>query len=385
MCAAVAGARGRKVLLIERANRPGKKILMSGGGRCNFTNLDTLPEKFVSKNSHYCKSALQQYTEQDFLELVNRYSIDWHEKEAGQLFCNESSKPVLNMLLAECDKANVKVVTGCEIESVWFENNFHLKAGSITYQAKSLVIASGGLSIPTLGGSDFGFRLAKQFGMQVIKTSPGLVPFTLSGDLKDMASALAGVSLSVRASTIYSELKKSTETTFSGQMLFTHRGLSGPAILQLSNYWRTGAEVVIDLLPEHDLEQLLLREKKHSHKKLRSYLSSLLPVTVVKQLEQRWWPEQANRSLLEWSNKELIAVAANIKRWTFKPSGTEGYRTAEVTRGGVDTHGLDSKTMESKIMPGLYFIGEAVDVTGQLGGYNFQWAWSSAWVAAQKV
>ncbi len=385
MCAAVAGERGRKVLLIERANRPGKKILMSGGGRCNFTNLNTLPENFISKNPHYCKSALQQYTQHDFLGLVNRYSIEWHEKQDGQLFCDESSKPILDMLLAECDKANVTIKTGCEIESVWFEDEFQIKTESITYQAKALVGACGGLSIPTLGGSDFGLRLAKQFGMAVVGTSPGLVPLTLSGDLKDMSSVLAGVSLNVLASTLHSVLKKSAEFSCSGQMLFTHRGLSGPAILQLSNYWQTGTEVVIDLLPDLDLEQLLLSEKKTSHKKLKTYLGRFLPVTVVKQLEQRWWPEQEDLSLLEWSNKDLIAVASKIKKWTFKPSGTEGYRTAEVTRGGVDTDGLDSKTMASKIMPGLYFIGEAVDVTGQLGGYNFQWAWSSAWVAAQNI
>ncbi len=400
MCAAVAAARGRKVLLIERANKPGKKILMSGGGRCNFTNKNVSPENFISNNPHFCKSALGQYTQYDFLELVNRYEIEWHEKQAGQLFCIDSAKPILNMLLAECSKYGVKVLSKCDTESVWFDQGFQIKTDTMSYQAKSLVIASGGLSIPTLGGSDFGLRIARQFGMKVIDSSPGLVPLTLSGDLKEMASALSGVSLAVTASTLNSESKKPVETSFEGQLLFTHRGLSGPVILQLSSYWRTGTEITIDLLPEHDLQKLLLDQKKKcdykipkhrpgefkpSPKKLKSVLSELLPVTVVKQMEQRWWPELLNRSMTEWSDKDLIEVAKKIKQWTFKPSGTEGYRTAEVTLGGVDSNGLNSKTMVSKIMPDLYFIGEAVDVTGQLGGYNFQWAWSSAWVAGQYV
>ncbi|VAW79089.1 Uncharacterized protein YhiN [hydrothermal vent metagenome] len=400
MCAAVAAARGRKVLLLEKANKPGKKILMSGGGRCNFTNKDVSPDNFLSNNPHFCKSALGRYTQHDFLELVNRYEIEWHEKQDGQLFCIDSAKPILNMLLAECDKYGVKVISKCDTESIWFDQEFKIKTGAVSYQARSLVIASGGLSIPTLGGSDFGLRIARQFGMTVIDSSPGLVPLTLSGDLKEMSSALSGVSLTVAASTLNSISKKSVETSFEGQLLFTHRGLSGPVILQLSSYWQTGSEITIDLLPEHDLQQILLNQKKKcdfkipkhrpgefkpAPKKLKSVLCELLPATVVKQMEQRWWPEYVNRSMIEWSDKDLIEVAKKIKQWTFKPSGTEGYRTAEVTLGGVDTNGLDSKTMVSKIMPGLYFIGEAVDVTGQLGGYNFQWAWSSAWVAGQYI
>lgn len=385
MCAAVAGARGRSVLLIERANKPGKKILMSGGGRCNFTNLDIQTDNFISDNPHYCKSALQQYTQFDFIELVNQYSIKWHEKTQGQLFCNDSSKDILNMLLAECERSGIKPMTSCNIESVWFDDVFQVKTEMAHYKSESLVVACGGLSVPTLGGSDYGYRLAKQFGMSVVDFSAGLVPFTLSGDLKILASELAGVSLTVTASTASAYSKKAAPMSFTDELLFTHRGLSGPAILQLSNYWMTGTEVVIDLLPDIQLEELLIAQKKQGSRHLKSFLATLLPPALVKQFEKRWWPEHNGRPIAEWPDKELQDIASRIKRWTFKPSGTEGYRTAEVTRGGVATRNLDSKTMVSKIMPGLYIIGEAVDVTGHLGGYNFQWAWSSGWVAAQHV
>jgi len=383
MCAAVAGARGKRVLLLERSNKPGKKILMSGGGRCNFTNLDLQAENFISSNPHFCKSAIQRYTQYDFIELVNRYNIKWHKKNAGQLFCDDSSKPILNMLLQECENAAVTLVKSCNIESIWFEDKFQVKTEVTRYEAESLVVACGGLSIPTLGGSDYGLCLAKQFGMSVVKPLPGLVPLTLSGDLKSMASDLAGVSIAASVST--NNTRSNQETVFDGQLLFTHRGLSGPAILQLSNYWDTSDDILIDLLPDIELGERLLAQKKQSSKLLRSLLGSLLPMTLVKQLEKRWWPDKENLFLSEWPDKDLFDVANRVKQWKFKPSGTEGYRTAEVTRGGVDTHGLNSRTMVSNIMPGLYFIGEAVDVTGQLGGFNFQWAWSSGWVAAQYV
>ena len=378
LCALTAGQRGRRVLVIERANKVGKKILMSGGGRCNFTNLHVEPSRFLSANPDFCISALSRYTQWDFIELVNKHGIAWHEKTQGQLFCDESSKQILNMLLRECDDEGVIIRTGCEIKRVDQDHGFSIIAGQEQYSADSLVVASGGLSIPKMGGSGFGYDLARQFGLNVLPTRAGLVPFVITDANKELTNHLSGMA-------VYAGVKAHGQT-FVDDMLFTHRGLSGPAILQLSSYWREGDTLEINLLPAMDMRNMLLSAKKARPKLLlRTLLAEYLPKKLVLTLETLWWQTAAERPLAEWQDKLLSAIADKLAHWAIRPAGTEGYRTAEVTLGGVDTRDLSSKTMESKPCSGLYFIGEVVDVTGQLGGFNFQWAWSSGHVAGHYV
>lgn len=374
MCAFIAGQRGRRVLVIERANKVGKKILMSGGGRCNFTNLHVEPSRFLSANPHFCISALSRYTQWDFIELVKKHGIAFHEKTQGQLFCDESSKQILNMLLCECDEAAVTIRTACEISQVDIDNGFSVITSRGKFLASSLVVASGGLSIPKMGASGFGYELARQVGLNVLPTRAGLVPFVITGAGQDLTEKLSGISVRVRAS--------AHGQSFLDDMLFTHRGLSGPAMLQLSSYWREGDVLEIDLLPDIDVHELLLSAKRIRPKLLlRTLLAEYLPKKLVFTPESLWWQTAAEKPLVDWQDKSLSAIADNLTHWIIKPAGTEGYRTAEVTLGGVDTNGLSSKTMESKPCPGMYFIGEVVDVTGHLGGFNFQWAWSSGYIA----
>lgn len=378
MAAMFAGQRGRRVLLLERANRAGKKILMSGGGRCNFTNLYVEPEHFLSANPHFCKSALSRYSQWDFIELVNRHGIPYHEKTLGQLFCDNSSRDILDMLLAEAEQVGVVLKTGSDIREVTSDDRFRVVTTQGELQADSLVVACGGLSVPTLGGSDFGYRLARQFGHRVVPLRPALVPFTFTDGFKLLSEKLSGLSVPVRVST--------GGQSFLENMLFTHRGLSGPAVLQISSYWREEQMVQVDLLPNIDARQWLLELKTEQPRALlRTLLSQSLPRKLVRELEGLWWREQADRPLAEWSDHSLASVAGNLQGWSLKPAGTEGYRTAEVTLGGVDTREISSKTMESQRQPGLFFLGEVLDVTGHLGGFNFQWAWASGAAAGRVV
>lgn len=377
MCAIVAGQRGRRVLVVESANKIGKKILMSGGGRCNFTNLNTGPQHFISGNPHFCKSALSRYSPQDFVALVESHDIPYHEKTAGQLFCDRSSKDIVNMLADECGKAGVQILKDCATESVSREDNgFLLKTSQGNFAATSLVIATGGLSIPKMGATDFGYRLGRQFGLNVLETRAGLVPFTFTGPMHDLCDRLAGVS--TRATL------EADGVEFTDDILFTHRGLSGPAALQLSSYWTTGQPITLNLLPGEEPVRWLLAEKRSQPASLlRSLISARLPRALVLELQDRHWAPVADRPIAEIRNDDLQRIGALLARWSLKPSGTEGYRTAEVTLGGIDTNELSSQTMECRRQPGLYFIGEVVDVTGHLGGFNFQWAWASAQAAGQ--
>jgi len=382
MCAITAGQRGRRVLVLERANKPGKKILMSGGGRCNFTNMYVEPDNFLSENPHFCKSALSRYTQWDFIDLVCQYGIGYHEKTLGQLFCDDSSKDILNMLLAEAETVGVVLHTNCEITEVNFEGPYRLQTGRGEITAESLVVASGGLSIPTLGGSDFGYQLAEQFGHTLVPLRPALVPFTFTDGFKLLSEKLSGVSVRARISA-RTGVK---EQSFLENILFTHRGLSGPAVLQISSYWREGQGVTVDLLPEANCQEFLVEQKQLQPKALlRTLLSQLLPRKLVLALEIMWWSEQAEKPLAELPELLLSEIADKIHGWQLKPSGTEGYRTAEVTLGGVDTDAVSSKTMESLKQPRLYFVGEVLDVTGHLGGFNFQWAWASGYAAGLVV
>lgn len=374
MCAITAGNRGRSVMVLEGSNKIGKKILMSGGGRCNFTNLLCEPSRFVSENPQFCISALNRYTQWDFIALVENHGIPYHEKTAGQLFCDNSSKDIVAMLLNECESAGVQVKTHCTIETVSVEDRFMIASDKGTFESKSLVVATGGLSIPKMGASGFGYQLARQFGHEVVATSAGLVPFTFTGAMHELTGRLSGVSTAATVST--------SNVAFTGDILFTHRGLSGPAILQLSSYWSPGDEVMVDLLPGMNAADYLLDAKTRQPRSLlRSVLSAPLPRTLVSELQDLFWQDVAEVALTEIADHTLRRIARDLSHWSLRPAATEGYRTAEVTLGGVDTAGLSSKTMESKRQPGLYFIGEVVDVTGHLGGFNFQWAWSSAWAA----
>jgi len=374
MCAIEAGKRGRKVLVLDHANKAGKKILMSGGGRCNFTNYSIEPGNYISHNPHFCKSALSRYTQWDFLALIGRYQIPFHERDHGQLFCNDSAKDILELLLAECDKAGVVVQLNTHVDSVErLTDLFHLKTNNGNFSCQSLVVATGGLSIPKMGATPLGYKIAEQFGIKVLPTSAALVPFTLQPEDKEKFSALSGIAVPCVVS--------NNRQSFSENVLFTHRGLSGPAILQISSYWRAGEEVVINLLPQVNLEtELKLKRQQKVKNKLKTILEGYLP----KRLVSIFLPEDLlERSLQDLSDKQIQQVADQLHCWTIKPNGTEGYRTAEVTSGGVDCDAVSSKTMESKQVQGLYFVGEVLDVTGWLGGYNFQWAWSSAWCAGQ--
>ncbi|WP_336937644.1 NAD(P)/FAD-dependent oxidoreductase [Acinetobacter modestus] len=381
MLAAEAGKRGRSVVVLEKANKVGKKILMSGGGKCNFTNLDVEPSNYISENPHFVISALTRYTNWDFIGLVCEYGIEYEERKHGQLFTIKGAKEILELLLAECNKARrVQIQTHCEVQSVTAQtdSNFIIETNQGTYHCESLVVATGGLSIPTLGGSGFGYELAQQFGHHIFPTRAGLVPFTFSDHFKEVTTRLSGNALDA---TLANDRHQFTEA-----LLFTHRGLSGPSSLQLSNYWRVGESFKIDFFPSRDLVQFF-KEKKKSQPKvlLRTLLSEFTAKSIVLELQQLIWAEQSETAIGNFSDLQLEQIADQLHAFSVKPSGTEGYRTAEVTLGGVDTSEVSSKTMESKKQKGLYFIGEVLDVTGHLGGYNFQWAWSSAQAAAQFV
>jgi predicted Rossmann fold flavoprotein len=387
MCALTAGRRGRRVLVLEKSNKLGKKILMSGGGRCNFTNLYIEPDCFICSNPHFSKSALSRFTQWDFIALVEKHGIAYHERKHGELFCDHSSKEILAMLVAECQQATVSLLTHSEIESVAAivadagdnpQQHFNLKTNRGDYSAQSVVVASGGLSIPTLGGSGFGYEIARQFGIEVLPTRAGLVPFTFSGEVNELTKRLSGIAVEVTAST--------EQASFSENMLFTHRGLSGPAMLQLSNYWQVGEPIFVDLFAPNQIHPWLLEMKQQQPKSLlRSLLSQRLPRSLVLELQALFWPGRADAPIADYPDAELNTLAEQLSSWALKPSGTEGYRTAEVTLGGVNTDGISSKTMESKAQPGLYFIGEVLDVTGHLGGFNFQWAWASGAAAGEYV
>lgn len=372
MCARVAGLRGRRVRVIEHANRCGKKILMSGGGRCNFTNTGTTAANFISRNPHFCKSALARFTPQHFIDLVERHGIAYHEKELGQLFCDDSSKLIVKMLLDECADAGVRIDTGCSVEAVEkIDEGFRVRTTQGTLQAASLVVATGGLSIPSMGATGFGYELARSFGHAVLPTRAGLVPLTLAGKHQERLADLSGVAFPVTA--------ECNGRRFSNSMLITHRGVSGPAILQISSYWNVGDALHLDLLPQGDaFEQLKALRARRPAAELRTMLGDLFPKRFAERLCDLWFP---SRPMRQFNDPELRAIAAQLQRFPLVASGTEGYRTAEVTLGGVDTDELSSSTMQSKRVSGLYFIGEVVDVTGWLGGYNFQWAWASGHAA----
>ena len=383
MCALTAGQRGRRVLVLERANKLGKKILMSGGGRCNITNLHVEPDRYLSANPHFCKSALSRYTQWDFIDLVDRHRIAWHEKEtinglSGQLFCDESAKQIVAMLVAECRRGGVEILTDCETERVVHGERFELRTSHGDFAADRLVIATGGLSIPRMGGSGYGYELAEQFGLTLLPRRAGLVPFTVTDANQALTERLAGISADVTVACNGQQFRE--------EMLFTHRGLSGPAMLQISSYWTPGDALTIDLAPGDDLLAALLDARTQRPRLLlRSWLTDRLVRSLVSELESRYWPDRAEQPLAEWGNSALGEVASVLQAWTWRPAATEGYRTAEVTLGGVDTHQLSSQTMEVRDHPGLYLIGEVVDVTGHLGGFNFQWAWSSGWAAGMSV
>jgi predicted Rossmann fold flavoprotein len=365
MCAIRAGQRGRRVLLLDHAEKVGKKILISGGGRCNFTNTDSRPEAFLSANPHFCKSALARYTQHDFIALVEKHGIAWHEKTLGQLFCDGSARQIVAMLLEECAAVGVDVRVAHRITNIEKSDRFSVRTDHGDFDAESVVLATGGLSIPKMGASGFAYETARRFGLEIVETQPGLVPFTAR------VPDIAGVALDVVASL--------GRTSFREAMLFTHRGLSGPAILQISSYWRPGQELAIDLLPDSDAATFLKGRKRLRPKaELRNIVGDLMPDRLAQALA----PEGV---IGERRDRDLETLAAELKRWHVTPTGTEGYAKAEVTVGGIDTNELSSKTMEAKKVPGLYAIGEAVDVTGWLGGYNFQWAWSSGWVAGEAV
>jgi predicted Rossmann fold flavoprotein len=376
MCAIAAGQRGRQVLILEGSNKIGKKILMSGGGRCNFTNLHCDPTHFISANPGFCISALSRYSQWDFITLVEKHGIAFHEKTAGQLFCDNSSKDILTMLESECTEAGVQILTHCEITSVEHDERYTVACNKGTFATESLVIATGGLSIPKMGASDFGYRLARQFGLAVLDTSAGLVPFTFTGAMHELTETLSGVSSRATISV--------ADTSFTEDILFTHRGLSGPAALQASSYWSPGDDIILDLFPLANAEKMLLSAKSTQAKALlRTVLSDHLPRALVLELQALYWSDKADTPLGELPDESLRKIAERLHNWTVKPAATEGYRTAEVTLGGIDTNELSSKTMECKRQPGLYCIGEVVDVTGHLGGFNFQWAWASAQAAGQ--
>jgi predicted Rossmann fold flavoprotein len=386
LCAFTAARRGRRVLVLERANKVGKKILMSGGGRCNFTNRVVEPANFISANPHFCKSALKRYTPWDFLDLIERHNVPFAERKHSQLFCRDSAADIVTMLVAECDSAGVGIRTHCDIQEVTSVEGgtarFRILARqdgqAVSLTCASLVVATGALSVPTLGGSGYGYDLARQFGLRLTERRAGLVPFMFSDAIKPVCERLSGLALDVQVSC--------NGQCFTEAMLFTHRGLSGPSMLQISNYWQPGDELCIDLLPDLDATDWLLESKRqHGRGRLRSLLTQKLARALVDELLQLWWPDRSDRALAEWPDRELASLGERLNGWRVKPSATEGYRTAEVTLGGVDTQDVDSRTLEAKPCPGLYFIGEVLDVTGHLGGFNFQWAWASGHCAGLVV
>ncbi len=370
-CAAIAGRRGRRVLVIEHNAVVGRKIVISGGGRCNFTNLSVQAENFVSQNPHFAKSALARYTPHDFIDLVKRYRIDFHEKKLGQLFCSERSHQIVDMLLAECRRASVTIETDLSVKRVQKDGRFRVETTRGEFTAESLVIATGGLSFPKIGATDFGYRIARQFGLSIVETRPSLVPLVFAG--KKAMTKLAGIS-------IYAAISAGGKT-FRENILFTHRGLSGPATLQVSNYWQPNETVEIDLMPDADVAEAIA-DNRVSRQRIDNFLERFLPERFVDAFAESRLPR---KPLNELSNADIEAIADAIHRWSVKFADTEGWHKAEVTLGGVSTDELSSQTMESRKVPGLYFIGEVVDVTGWLGGYNFQWAWSSGFAAGQTV
>lgn len=370
MCAIEAGKRGRKTLVIEHAEKTGKKILISGGGRCNFTNLTAQPGNFISDNPHFCKSALARYTPQDFISLVEKHGIKYHEKKLGQLFCDGSAKEIVNMLIGECENAGVELSVNCSVSEIIKNEKFTIKTDTGEYTSDSLVIATGGISIPQMGATDFGYKIAKQFCLKLTKIVPGLVPFVLKDN---QFSELSGISID--------SVINCGGISFRENILFTHKGLSGPAVLQISNYWNEGEEIRIDLYPNRNLKELLT-ENKSSKAELVNFLAQYF----TKRFSEVWCRVNfPSIPLNRLSDKEIETVAELIHNWIIVPDMTEGFGKAEVTRGGINTDELSSKTMECKKIKGLYFIGEVVDVTGWLGGYNFQWAWSSGFAAGQYV
>ncbi|AIR05588.1 NAD(P)/FAD-dependent oxidoreductase [Cedecea neteri] len=377
-CAAMAGQAGSRVLLIDNGKKPGRKILMSGGGRCNFTNLYVEPAAYLSQNPHFCKSALARYTQWDFIDMVGKHGIAWHEKTLGQLFCDDSAQQVVDMLVAECEKGKVTLRLRSEVISIERdEQGYTLQLNGGSVQAAKLVIASGGLSMPGLGATPFGYKVAEQFGLKVLPTRAGLVPFTLHKPLLEQLQVLSGVS-------VPSVITAENGVSFRESLLFTHRGLSGPAVLQLSSYWQPGEYVSVNLLPDTDLDGFINEQRNaHPNQSLKNTLAMVLPKRLVECLQQlEQIPDVTLKQLNVRQQSELVET---LQAWRVQPNGTEGYRTAEVTLGGVDTNELSSRTMEAKKAPGLYFIGEVMDVSGWLGGYNFQWAWSSAWACAQAL
>ncbi|MDF3826684.1 MULTISPECIES: NAD(P)/FAD-dependent oxidoreductase [unclassified Pseudocitrobacter] len=377
-CAAQAGQAGLRVLLLDNGKKPGRKILMSGGGRCNFTNLYVEPAAYLSQNPHFCKSALARYTQWDFIDLVGKHGIAWHEKTLGQLFCDDSAEQIVKLLVDECAKGNVTTRLRSEVLSVERdEAGFSLQLNGETVTTKKLVIASGGLSMPGLGASPFGYKIAEQFGLKVLPTRAGLVPFTLHKPMLDVSQTISGVS-------VPSVISAEDGTVFRESLLFTHRGLSGPAVLQISSYWQPGEFVTINLLPDIDLAEFLDAQRaEHPNQSLKNTLAMHLPKRLVECLQQLG--QIPDVTLKQLNVRDQQTLVETLTEWRVQPNGTEGYRTAEVTLGGVDTNELSSRTMEARKVPGLYFIGEVMDVTGWLGGYNFQWAWSSAWACAQAL
>nr|WP_199869018.1 NAD(P)/FAD-dependent oxidoreductase [Pseudomonas sp. CFBP 13719] len=376
MCALSAAQRGREVLLIDHANKPGKKILMSGGGRCNFTNMYTEPANFLSQNPHFCKSALARYTQWDFIALVAKHEVPYHEKKLGQLFCDNKSSDILGLLLAECDSAGVELRMDTSVQSIEkTADGYRLQTSLGLLACQSLVVATGGLSIPTLGATGFGYQIARQFGHSVLPTRAGLVPFTITDQLKDICTELSGTSVDCVASC--------NDQAFRENLLFTHRGLSGPAILQISSFWQPGDAVEINLLPDHDaLAWLQQQQAERPNSELKTLLGEVFTKKMANLLAEHWF---VSKPMKQYTPAELQTVANTLGAWQLVPAGTEGYRTAEVTLGGVDTREVSSKTLESLKSPGLYFIGEVLDVSGHLGGFNFQWAWASGYAAAQYV
>ena len=397
MSAITAAKKSKRILVLEKSNKVGKKILMSGGGRCNFTNRYVESNHFISSNPHFCKSALKRFTPKDFINMVEQHEIDYEERRHHQFFCKKSAKEIVNMLLKECNDLGVEIRTNYNVflaQSMQSEAStngcisnasnyrYSLKAvanrdhssKAVNIVCKSLIIATGALSIPTLGGSDFGYQLAEQFNLPLIERRAGLVPFMFSDEMKDFCKVLSGVSLPI---TIECNQKK-----FKESLLFTHRGISGPAVLQISNYWKPGDNISINLLPEFNAKEKIIEAKeKHQKITIKKYLNRLMPKALVEELQRIWWLEYEHHLISEISNKDLKIIGSLLNNWVLKPSSTEGYRTAEVTLGGVNVDAIDSKTMETKSHKGLYFIGEVVDVTGHLGGYNFQWAWASGYTA----
>ncbi len=373
MCALTAAQRGRSVLLLDHSSKLAEKIRISGGGRCNFTNLNAKPENFLSQNSHFCRSALSRFTPQHFTAMLNKHGIGYHEKTLGQLFCDDESEAVIAMLKSECDAAGVRWCMPCSVAKIERSDAFHVTTPRGKYRATSLVIATGGLSIPKIGATPFGYQVAEQFGVPMTKLKPGLVPLSFHPEEWAVFTDLAGISVDAVVSF--------GKHSFRENLLFTHRGLSGPAILQISSYWEHGKPLSIDLLPDHDLREMFTQQRG-SKMLLSNFIAQYLPKRLAEIVATQW---MENKPLNQYAEKELRTLADKLKDWQITPSGTLGYSKAEVTCGGVDTHAQSSKTMECNDVPGLYFIGEVQDVTGQLGGYNFQWAWASGYAAGQAV